>query len=641
MVDHEVVKSISIKLDTTIEQEQELTRLFEAFRIGINWSLKEIENRYQSFLQNYKELPEDQRIEGICADCNKKARLFYQDKAGKKVCMTCARKCYSEYTVRKEVYGARGRTVESDLKDIIELPNKTHYDSLFSQAYAMWKSYRAWCDKRQREKAYIEEDLDTFSNELRHAADEIERYAKHIKDGNSKLTWLQAKAQAFKNIYSNHPGISEEDIVKVHNRLMDYRRASRPIHFPELKECRTVKMNANFVNWNQEKLYMILFHKSRQEFKYFGNVPKFLFSWNKVPGEHNNLLKKYLMHKYPWVRDPASQIDILKVQDEKRIRIINGDDLLLLSLDENSGKIILDAPDTIFGHVDRDKVIFHHDAEINILVKHENSELNVYRPGYLSRFIPQMEQDNKAYCNLTKNQNSYYLIYPLTIKVKQPPDIKECDTFVYMSSPTKTAIIGYDGDGAMQSVRWFGTGKLAFAKRHSKEKRAEIVSRKYSKEKMRNIRRRKKKIVKRGAVEARFVSTFNHQLTREMIDYVIEQSENPKLLIWDIGNGITQNFGRTLNYLKNLWPAVQQQEYLKHKAMQMGVPVVEIKYNECNDLVCSSCEAKQLQDNGTLKKKNPAKVITQIIKGINNFKCQKCGYEVNMLINQANNIAGL
>lgn len=218
MADLEVVKSIGIKLDTTIEQEKELKQLFEAFRLGINWSLKEIDKRYKSFLQNYKELPEDQRIEGICVDCNKKARLFYQDKSGKKVCMTCARRCYSEYTVRKEVYGARDRMVESDLKDVAKLPNKTHYDSLYSQAYAMWKSYRGWCDKRQREKEYIEEELNAYPMELRHAAEEIEQDARHIKDGNSNLTWLHAKAQAFKNVYSIHPGISEEDIVKVHNK---------------------------------------------------------------------------------------------------------------------------------------------------------------------------------------------------------------------------------------------------------------------------------------------------------------------------------------------------------------------------------------------------------------------------------------
>jgi transposase len=112
-------------------------------------------------------------------------------------------------------------------------------------------------------------------------------------------------------------------------------------------------------------------------------------------------------------------------------------------------------------------------------------------------------------------------------------------------------------------------------------------------------------------------------------------SENPKILLWDVGNGITQNFGKHLNYLKNLWPVVQQQDYLKHKAAQEGVPVIEIKYNKCNDLICSACGAKQI--NG----KKPVKVITQLIQDVRNFKCQKCRYEVNTLINQANNIINL
>lgn len=329
----------------------------------------------------------------------------------------------------------------------------------------------------------------------------------------------------------------------MHDKLMDLRRLSRPIHFPELDECRTVMMSSGFVNWDLGKLYLTLFHKGPKEIVYFGKE-------------------------------------------------------------------------------------------------------------YLAQFIPKMEADNNAYCNLTKKNGSYYLMYPLAIKVKQPPDIKECDTFVFMTSPTKAAIIGYDRDGTMQSVKWFPTGTLAFSKRHFKEKRKEIGSRQdlrdarrqglkgaareNHQEKMRKIRRRKKKIKRTGSTEARMVSSFNHLITREMIDYTMSQSENPKILIWDIGNGITQNFGRSLNYLKSLWPAVQQQEYLKHKAMQVSIPVIDIKYNKCNDLVCSACEAKQVNENK--EKKKPMKVITQLIKGIKNFKCQKCGYEVNSLINQSNNV---
>lgn len=550
MAENEVVKSIGIKLDTTAEQENELKELFEAFRLGINWSLKETEKKYQIFLQNYKEIPREQQEEGICASCNENHRLSYYDNTGKQVCLSCARRCYSEYTVRKEIYGVGERKVEHDLKSVTEIPNKTHYTMLFTQAYAIWNSYNSWRKKRIRERELLQSTLDSLDDKGRtylEAAKQVEKNAESIKKNNTKLTWKHAKAHAFKAVYSIYPG-KDKEIAQMHDKLMELRRLSRTIHFPELKECRTVMLSANFVEWNEGKLYITMFHKGAQEIEYFG--------------------KKYL-------NEPLKKI--------KR------------------------------------------DQTNETGTKKEPS------------IIQLMERDNEAYCNLTKKGDSYYLMYPLTIKVKQPPDINECDTFVFMSSPTKTAIMGYDKDGTLQSVKWFSSGGLAFAKRHFKEKRAEIASRKSSDEKMRKIRRRRKKIRKGGNTEARAVSTFNHQLTRKMIDYIMEQSDNPKILIWDLGNGITQNFGKTLNYLKNLWPAIQQQEYLKHKAMQMSIPVIEIKYNKCNDLICSSCEAKQM--NGNENKKKAMKVITQLIKGVKNFKCSECDYEVNMLLNQANNIS--
>jgi hypothetical protein len=135
----EVVKSIGIKLATTVEQDVELRQLFEAFRLGINWSLKEIEKRYQVFLTNYHEIQRDQQVESICPTCSKQARLSYFEIATKKnVCMSCAKRGFSEYTVRKEIYGVGDREVETDLKSIAEIPNKTHYSIMFSQAYAMW-----------------------------------------------------------------------------------------------------------------------------------------------------------------------------------------------------------------------------------------------------------------------------------------------------------------------------------------------------------------------------------------------------------------------------------------------------------------------------------------------------------------------
>lgn len=516
----EVVKTIGIRLDILSEQEIELKQLFNSFNVGINWSLREIENHYQKFILEFKPLPEKKR--GICISCNIEKELWYI-RNGKEYCRGCASRVYSEYTVRKEIYGVGERTVENDLKDVIEIPNKTHYTMLFAQAYAMWKSFNSWRDKRIYQANILERELE--SSPIYKIVIEIEQLTRQIKDTNKNLTWFHANAQAFKKIYGQYPNIDRKEINYTYKNLRVLRRLSKPLRLPQPKDCRTIMVSNGFVKWSNEQLYLTLWTKKPQLMNYFGKE-------------------------------------------------------------------------------------------------------------YLKQFIPKME-DKSSYCNITKKNNDYYLMYPLKIKIKQPVNIKECDTFVVIFSPEKIGIFGYDQDICLNSVKWLGTGQLKDAKQKFKEKRAEISMRRSDNEPMRKIHRRIEKIKTRGNLEHRFVSTFNHQLTHKIVEIVAGMSENPKIIIWDIGNGITQNFGRQLNYLKNLWPVVQQQDYLRHKAMQIGIPIIEIQYNKCNDLICSSCGAKQ--SNG----QKSAKVITQLIKGIKQFKCEKCGYEVNMLINQANNIVNI
>lgn len=522
-----VTKTIGIKLNLTAEQREEVGKLLEAFRIGINWSLKQIEERYQAFLRVFEKIPKDARQKGICAGCHTEQELFYVDKTThQKYCTICAKVSYSQYAVRKEIYGTDEREVEQDLKDVVGIPSKTHYDSLFSQAYGLWTSFNGWRNKREREKAGIEAEFSKTDPKYLKAAMQIEEKASDKKERNKKLIWKTAVALAAKEVYQDFPEDKRKKISNLHDKFVRLRRLKKPMKLPELKEARTAMMDKSFVKWDGDRLLMTLFESGKKEIQYWG--------------------KEYLEEK---------------------------------------------------------------------------------------EFIPKM-QDDMVRCNLTKKGEDYYLMYPLEIRVKQPPDLKECDTFVFMSSPTKTAIISYDRDGAFDSVKWFPTGRIAFAKRHFKEKRAEITSRKSPEEKMRKIRRRRKRIKRMGNIEQRTVSTADHQLTREIVDYIISQSENPKLLIWDIGNGITQNFGKQLNYLKSMWPAVQQQEYLKHKAMQISIPIVEIPYNEANNLTCSKCGKEQKDGKKTMK------TITQLIKNTKNFKCQdkECKYETSMLINQANNL---
>lgn len=532
----EVIKTIGIRLDTTAGQDGELKQLFDSFRKGINWSIVEIEKRYKQFETIYQELPVAERVEGTCSECNKPKKLRYSFKdlsfsqRNKKLCTSCATRMYSEYTVRKEIYGFKERVVTSDLKDVVTVPVKTHYTMMFSQAYAIWKSYNSWQNKRIREREAIEDEIaaikDPKKQALLKAAEQIEENAKTIHNRNGGITWKLAKAQAVKSIFLIFKNEAQQkEIRSLHSKLMDLKRLSVKINLPQLQECKTVMLNQSFVSWSDGKLFMTLFEKGHKEIEYFGKE-------------------------------------------------------------------------------------------------------------YLSQYVKSMEKDT-AYCNLTRKNGNYYLMYPLAIPVNLPDDIKNRDSFVFITSPGKVAVMGYDGDGVLNSVKWFGTGELVFAKRNFKEKRSEISRSRSDTEKRRKIRRRKKKVHRRGSMEQRFVSTYNHQLTRKLVDYIMSTSKHPNVLIWDVGNGITQNFGRSLNYRKNLWVAVQQQNYLRHKLMQVSIPVIEVEYNKCNNLTCSSCGA--IQKNGN----KPAKIITQLIKDIRTFKCEKCKYEVNILINQTNNIMGV
>ena len=517
-----VTKSIKIKLNLPDPQKNEIDSLFYNYKIGINWCINEIEKRFQLFLNTYTKV--ENPAEGVCPDCGKTKKLYYE-LDGVFYCTFCATKMYSEYTVRKEIYGTSKRTVEHDLKEICYFENLTTYNSLYSQAYGMWKSYNGWRTKRQYERKLLETEISNYKDQgIVKAALLIEQLAADtMRDIKSKnFTWKLAKAHAFKKVYSDFSEKDQKEISKVHDKIMELSRLQRDIKFPQLDECRTVFLNKSSVKWDNEILSIILYSRGKQEVDYFG----------------------------------------------KR---------------------------------------------------------------YLEKYIPLM-QDNASYCNLTKQKGVYYLLYPISVEMKDPHHLGEYDSVVVISSPGTTGIVSYNSDGTFIGVEWVPTGKLLFAKRHFKEKRGEVSRRKFPTEKMRKIRRRKKKIKQRGNIEQRFVSTFNHQLTRKIVNMIKEQEDNPKIIIWNMGNGIKQNFGKKLNYLKNLWPAVQQQDYLTHKALMDGIPVININYNTCNDLTCSLCGAVQKDGKKSLK------VLTQLIKGKKTFKCDSCGYEVNTLINQANNV---
>jgi len=158
-----------------------------------------------------------------------------------------------------------------------------------------------------------------------------------------------------------------------------------------------------------------------------------------------------------------------------------------------------------------------------------------------------------------------------------------------------------------------------------------------------NTRNSLRRIKMMGNAEMRFTRTFNHQLSHDIVEYIADRSENPLIVMWDMTSGITADYGKRLNRTKKLWPVVQQQEFIKHKAFLRCVPVRMIPYKKENVLTCSFCHQPFLKKDefGKPIKKETIKTITALLRQIRNIKCDKCGHELNLLINQARNVSPL
>lgn len=515
------IKTLKIKLNPTEFQEQELKSLFDNFNLAINWSIQQIEQRHNEFFNTFIEV--DEPIESICSHCGETKKIKFIHVDNSLWCSTCANRMYSEYTVRKETYSTGGRVVENDIKDVCYFENKTHYGRAFAQAYAIWKSFNGWRNKRIYEANRMELEFVKLDQRYLKAAMLIEQKSADNKRDQPKLMWKNAKAIATKEVFADYSDSERKTIKSYHDKIINLRKLKREMVLPQLDDLRTVFLQNTFVNFDGDDLYITLQSKGKQHVNYFGHA-------------------------------------------------------------------------------------------------------------YLEQYIPLM-QNNKTYCNINRKDDTYYLMFPLSVDNEPTASIEDSDMFVFVTTPYKIGVVRYDEDGLFISIKWFSTGKLLFAKQHYKDKRKEISERKYESEPMRKIRRRKQKIKKMGNVEQRFVSTFNHQLMYSIIKYIKGQSDTAKIVIWDVGNGIRMNFGTKLNVAKNMWPAVQQQDYLAHKAALHGIHIVKLKYNSCNDLKCSLCGAVHNTDGKT------DKVITQLIKRNKTFKCDACGYKVNQIINHANRLS--
>ncbi len=517
---------MQIKLRQTPEQADEIEKLFASFKIGLNFSLKQIEDTFQKTMKKYTRMEE---VDGVCAGCKKEKPLIYNSN-GKRYCNSCVMREYSEYTVRVDTIGTPKHKVGNDLKDAVELENKTHFYMMFSQAYCTWKSFNAWRNKREFERDRLETELNRIKNDagtgkLYRAATEIRERAAKLQRKDRKLKRLHAMAQASREIYGYYPEIPPRDIARMVNKLRELGYLKRPVHFPEYETVSAVQLHKNFARFKDGKLHVGLFLKKK------------------------------------------------------------------------NGQV-----------------------------------MDYYRNKYLDQFLADMESDNEVYTNLIKRVNGkkvdYYLMYPLTVKKNIPTIFDLADVFTICFSPDRVLV------HSREEVKFFKLGGLLNAKNHFLQKRTALMEH--------NTRNSLRRVKKMGDVERRFTRTFDHQISHSIVEYIAEKSQNPLIVMWDMTSGITADYGKKLNRVKKTWPVVQQQEFIKHKAFLRCVPVKTVPYNKENNLTCSFCHKPfRKKDEFGKNTKETIKSITAILRGVKNIRCENCGHELNMLINQARNLSGL
>lgn len=602
MEPQETKRTIQIKLRQTPQQADEIEKLFSAFKLGLNFSLKQIEEAYQKAMSKYVCVEE---VDGVCAGCGKERPLIYSYD-GKLFCNTCVMRGYSEYTVRSAVIGTAARPVKTCIKDAVDVENLTHVHMMFSQAYGTWKSFNAWRNKREFEITRLENELAALKDnheteQLYRAAYDVWDRAAHIQRDDKKTIRLTAMAMASREIYALYTNLLPRDISHTVNKIRQLRYLSRPVHFPEYKTVTSIQLHKNFVNFKDGKLHISLFHKknNRQEMGYYNNayLGKFLTAMQEDNAVYTNLVKKmdgkradyYIMYPLTVKKNIPAIFDLADVFT------------------------ICFSPDSILVH-----------SRCN-----GDEELKFFRLGTLlnaknhvsEKRTELMEHNTRNSLGRIKKMGNVEMRFTRTFNHQMSHRIVEY-ILGYLFS-IEFSIEGWENvlnQGRIPDELWakFRTEGILCS---GKETVAKVAQNEWV------IESEEKKYIIRKEQEG-------------MLNVYTPRSDNPLIAMWDMTSGITADYGKMLNRTKKLWPVVQQQEFIKHKAFLRCVPVRMISYKKENVLTCSSCHEPFLKKDefGKPIKKETVKTITALLRRIHNIKCEKCGKELNLLINQARNI---
>ena len=127
-------------------------------------------------------------------------------------------------------------------------------------------------------------------------------------------------------------------------------------------------------------------------------------------------------------------------------------------------------------------------------------------------------------------------------------------------------------------------------------------------------------IKKIGDKERRIVNDELHKIAKDIVDEA--EKHNAIIAIGDL-KGVRKNSkgkGRKANRKVNSMPSHKLKEYIKYKALERGIAVIEVpEYNTSKQ--CSRC--------GSMRTERPSQGA---------FICKDCGYQVNADVNGAKNI---
>ena len=125
-------------------------------------------------------------------------------------------------------------------------------------------------------------------------------------------------------------------------------------------------------------------------------------------------------------------------------------------------------------------------------------------------------------------------------------------------------------------------------------------------------------IKKIGHKEKRIVSDELHKIAKDIVDEA--EKHNAIIAIGNLNGVRNNNKGRKVNRKVNSMPFYRLKEYIKYKALERGITVIEVpEFNTSKQ--CSRC--------GSMNTKRPSQGV---------FICLDCGYQINADVNGAKNI---